>query len=200
MPYVAVLHNIFKLYFLIGLIANDLLFAVHFKRISQNRTIDARKTRLDIPLWVLALLGTQAIPVVYALTSWLDFADYHLPTWFGLFGAGLLAVALWLYWRSHAVLGRNWSPSLEIREGHSLVTRGVYRYVRHPIYAADWLWGIAQALLLQNWIAGLSCLASSLPIYLYRVAREEQMMVDHFGEEYREYITRTGRIIPRSWR
>lgn len=90
--------------------------------------------------------------------------------------------------------------SLEIREGHSLVTQGVYRYTRHPMYAAHWLWGLAQPLLLQNWIAGFAMLVPSLPLYLYRVPREEQMLLEQFGEEYREYMDRTGWIVPRFWR
>jgi len=67
------------------------------------------------------------------------------------------------------------------------------------MYAAHWLWGIAQALLLQNWIAGLAMLASFLPMYLHRVPREEQMKLEQFGEEYRLYMNRTGRLIPRLW-
>jgi len=191
------LARIFKVHFLISLIAYDLLFAVDARRIKQNRVIDDRKTGLEFPLCMLAFFGMQVIPVLYVLTSWLDFADYHLPTWAGLVGAAIFALALWLYWRSHADLGGNWSPLLQIKEGHSLVTHGVYHYIRHPIYAADWLWGIAQALLLQNWIAGLAALASVLPVYLYRVPREEQMMLENFGEEYRLYVSRTGRVIPR---
>ncbi len=191
------LESVFRVYFLIGLIANDLLFAVDARRMKQNRVIDDRKTGLEVPLSMLAFLGMQVIPVLYVLTSWLDFADYHLSTWAGLVGAAIFTVALWLYWRSHADLGRNWSPLLQIKGGHSLVTHGVYQYIRHPIYAADWLWGIAQALLLQNWIGGLAALASVLPVYLYRVPREEQMMLEHFGEEYRLYMSRTGRVIPR---
>ena len=191
------LESVFRVYFLIGLIANDLLFAVDARRMKQNRVIDDRKTGLEFPLSILAFLGMQVIPVLYVLTSWLDFADYHLSTWAGLVGAAIFTVALWLYWRSHADLGRNWSPLLQIKGGHSLVTHGVYQYIRHPIYAADWLWGIAQALLLQNWIGGLAALASMLPVYLFRVPREEQMMLEHFGEEYRLYMSRTGRVIPR---
>jgi protein-S-isoprenylcysteine O-methyltransferase Ste14 len=110
------------------------------------------------------------------------------------------AIALWLFGRSHVDLGRNWSAALGIRDGHSLVTHGVYHYVRHPIYAAFWLWGIAQALLLQNWIAGLVNLASFLPMYLLRVPCEEQMMLEHFGEEYLLYMNQFGRVIPLFWR
>ena len=65
------------------------------------------------------------------------------------------------------------------------------------MYAAHWLWGIAQVLLLQNWIAGLSMLVTVLPLYLVRVPREERMLLEHFGEAYQEYTRRTGRIMPR---
>ena len=60
-----------------------------------------------------------------------------------------------------------------------------------------WLRGVAQALLLQNWIAGWAGLVSFLPLYLLRVPREERMMLDKFGETYRAYMGRTGRVFPR---
>jgi len=67
------------------------------------------------------------------------------------------------------------------------------------MYAAHLLWGIAQVLLLQNWIAGFAMLATSLPLYLVRIPREEQMMLEHFGEEYHLYMSQTGRVIPLLW-
>jgi len=65
------------------------------------------------------------------------------------------------------------------------------------MYASEWLWGIAQALLLQNWVAGWAGLALFAPLYVLRVPREERMMLDRFGEEYRAYMDRTGRVVPR---
>jgi len=159
--------------------------------------VDDRTPRLEWLPMILAFLGLLVIPLIYLCTSWLDAADYHLPTWAGWVGVAVFAFALWLLWRSHVDLGRNWTVTLQIREGHSLVTGGVFRYIRHPMYAAHGLWGIAQALLLHNWIAGPAFLAAFLPIYLLRVAPEEQMMLEHFGEEYRLYMNRTGRVIPR---
>lgn len=145
--------------------------------------------------------GMFFIPAVYALTSWLDGADYRLAPgskgWIGGIGAAILASAVWLFWRSHADLGRNWSPSLQLREEHQLVTTGVYRSIRHPMYASQWLWSVAQPLLLQNWIAGWSGLLLFLSLYILRVPREEQMMIERFGEAYRVYMDRTGRIVPR---
>ena len=104
---------------------------------------------------------------------------------------------LWLFWRSHRDLGANWSPSLEITEQHTLVTRGVYARVRHPMYAAQALLALAQMLLLPNGLAGIGGLLMFLAFYLVRVPREEQMMREHFGEAYTAYAARTGRILPR---
>jgi protein-S-isoprenylcysteine O-methyltransferase Ste14 len=112
-------------------------------------------------------------------------------------GTLLLAAAVWLFWRAHRDLGTNWSPSLEIGAGQTLVTKGVYHTIRHPMYASHLLWGLGQALLLHNWIAGLAGLLTFLPLYLLRLPREERMMLDHFGDAYRAYAAETGRIVPR---
>ncbi len=61
---------------------------------------------------------------------------------------------------------------------------------------SEWLWSVAQALLLQNWVAGLAGLALFTPLYVLRVPREERMMLDRFGEEYHAYMNRTGRVVP----
>jgi len=76
---------------------------------------------------------------------------------------------------------------------------GVDELVRHPMRAAHLLWAVAQLLLLQNWIAGPAFLVASLPLYVVRIPREEEMMLEEFGEEYRRYAERTGRVVPR-WR
>jgi protein-S-isoprenylcysteine O-methyltransferase Ste14 len=124
------------------------------------------------------------------------FADYRLPTAARWCGAVVMVFALWLFWRSHADLGRNWSVTLEIRKGHQLVRHGVYRTIRHPMYASIWLWGLAQGLLLPNWLAGWFALVTFAPLYFMRTPREEQMMTEFFGNEYRDYMRKTGRLIP----
>jgi protein-S-isoprenylcysteine O-methyltransferase Ste14 len=94
-------------------------------------------------------------------------------------------------------LGQNWSVTLELHKGHQLVKHGVYRLVRHPMYASILLWDLAQGLLLQNWLAGWSALVAFVVLYALRAPREEQMMCECFGEEYREYMRQTGRLFPR---
>lgn len=145
----------------------------------------------------LLFLAMFFIPLFYALTDWLDFANYTLPAWAGWLGVVILAAALVVFWRAHADLGLNWSPSLEIREKHELITRGIYGVIRHPMYASQWLWVIAQPLLLQNWLAGWLNLLIFIPFYLLRVKAEEQLMLEQFGGEYRSYMEKVGAVFPK---
>lgn len=145
----------------------------------------------------LLFLAMFFIPIFYAATPWLDFANYSLPTWAGWLGVVLLAGALFIFWRAHADLGLNWSPTLEIRDKHELITNGIYGVVRHPMYASQWLWVIAQPLLLQNWIAGWSNLLVFILFYFLRVRAEEQLMLEQFGDQYRSYMQKVGAVIPK---
>lgn len=192
--------GVLKTLYFLGVLAETAIRLPHERRRRQTRIAVDDVNALERTLVGLVFIGMFFIPVVHALTSWLDGADYRLPEEargrVGEVGTVIMAVAVWLFWRSHADLGRNWSPSLQLREGHTLVTEGVYHSIRHPMYASMWLWGLAQALLLQNWISGWASLVLFLPLYLLRVPREEQMMLEQFGEAYRAYMDRTGRVIP----
>lgn len=166
-------------------------------RARSNQVEVDHKRAQEKSLLALGSFGMGALPLVYIFTPWLNFANYRLRSWAGWTGTASFAVGLGLLWRAHADLGENWSDSLQLRQGHQLITSGIYRHIRHPIYAFGWLLGFAQAMLLQNWIAGLSGLVSFAVFYFQRVPREEQMMLDEFGEAYRAYMQRTGRVIPR---
>jgi protein-S-isoprenylcysteine O-methyltransferase Ste14 len=188
--------TIFKIIYLIEFL---IISAVRVRYTSRYRALEIRVARTKpIDAALLGLIGLgMLIPLVYMFTDWLEFADYLSPNWVGWLGAVLFAGAIVLLWRSHAELGRNWTPTLGFRDEHTLITDGVYRYIRHPMYAAHLLWGIAQAMMLHNWIAGLSLVVPVLPQYLLRVEDEEAMMIERFGTEYREYMQRTGRVLPR---
>jgi len=147
--------------------------------------------RLGFPL-----IGMVLVPGIYVLTGQPKFAEYHFQPALAWVGAVTFALSLWLFYRTHKELGRNWSVTLEIREQHALVTSGVYCHVRHPMYSAFWLWASAQALLLPNWIAGSSGLLGFGILFFLRVRQEEELMIETFGEEYRRYMARTSRILP----
>lgn len=158
---------------------------------------EQRVSSLERGLLFLLLIGSFIIPLIYSLTPWLSFADYSLQPWQSWLGVILMAVAIYTFMRSHHDLQRFWSPSLEVFKDHKLMTDGLYAVVRHPMYASQWAFCFAQALLLQNWIAGLAGLAAFIPFYFLRVPAEEKMMIDTFGDEYRAYMKRTGRVLPR---
>jgi protein-S-isoprenylcysteine O-methyltransferase Ste14 len=149
-------------------------------------------------LMVLWGVAAGVLPLLYIGGSWLDFANYPfiLPPAFGYFGIFLFLIAIWLLHRSHADLGRLWSPTVEPAAKQRLVTDGVYSRIRHPMYAAHVLWGGAQALLLPNFMAGPLALIVLIVIIGLRVPREEQAMLDEFGEVYGNYMKTTGRILP----
>jgi protein-S-isoprenylcysteine O-methyltransferase Ste14 len=202
------LDDVFDLVYLTGFVAASLIRAYWLKKTPQwwrNRGLitDDRERGQDRPLMLLTTLGMIIVPFLYLFTTKLDFADYSLPPTASLvagsLGAALFLQALWLLWRSHADLAGSFSPGLQIRKNHRLVTTGVYENIRHPMYAAHLLWAVAQLLLLQNWIAGPAFLVASIPLYVARIPREEVMMLDQFGEEYRRYAERTGRVVPRWW-
>ena len=168
-------------------------------RCRHGKAVRKHKDIVDITLISAAGIG-MVLPFFFIFTSLLDFADYHLPAWLGWIGTAVFAMALLLLWKSHANLGRNWSAILQINQEHTLVTNGIYRHIRHPMYAAHLLWAIAQGLLLENWLAGWTFLVVFVPLYFIRVPKEEKMMLEQFDGQYRRYISRTGGIIPRFWR
>jgi protein-S-isoprenylcysteine O-methyltransferase Ste14 len=152
--------------------------------------------RLEWALLITAALGLFVLPAAYVATGFPSKLDRPFSPALAWLGVPVIVGAIWLFWRSHAELGRNWSATLKIRKGHSLVTGGVYRLIRHPMYSSFLLLGAAQFLLLPNWFVGLIGIASALLLFLLRVEREEKMMIDLFGEEYVAYRARTKRIIP----
>jgi protein-S-isoprenylcysteine O-methyltransferase Ste14 len=188
--------GVFTAIYFAGLLAEIAIRAPYNKKRKAEKMSERRVTTQEKILLVLLLVGMLILPLLYAATSWLDFASYALPSWAGWVGVALLAGALFVFWRAHADLGVNWSPTLEIREKHELITRGIYGAIRHPMYASQWLWVIAQGLLLQNWLAGCLNLVIFIPFYFLRVRAEEELMLDSFGDQYRDYMNKVGGVIP----
>ncbi len=192
--------TIFRGIFLTGLIAAEVIRFPHRKRNQRERRrqrTTGHMSGLDVTLDMLTFAGSELLPLICILSPWMRFADYGPLPWAGWLGLPVFAFGLWLLWRGHADLGRNWSPTIEIAQDQGLVMTGIYARMRHPLYAAMWLFALAQALLLQNWLVGPAALVCFLPLYLTRVPKEERMMLQHFGPEYGAYLERTGALLPR---
>ena len=185
----------------VAVLANILIYILirwpHGNRMKTLEVNDDRQGRLEVALLIGATLGTVLLPVIWIATGFPAFADYSLhPVALGL---GLLAMLIghWLFFVSHRDLGIYWSVTLQMRENHELMSSGIYAHIRHPMYTAMTLQGIAQLLVLPNWIAGPAWLVTFGTLYLVRVGYEERMLLDRFGSEYTEYMQRTGRLLPR---
>ncbi|MEM7017273.1 MAG: protein-S-isoprenylcysteine O-methyltransferase [Pseudomonadota bacterium] len=165
-----------------------------------HRTTESVKRKADFvetATLTLVFLGSAVVAVLYLFTPLLNFANYELPLISGIIGTLLIPAFWWIFWRSHRDLGRQWSPTLEIRDSHKLVTSGVYQRIRHPMYTAIYLSAICQLLLLGNWLVGPSYLVVFTVCYVLRVKKEENFMLEQFGAEYAAYMAKTGRLLPR---
>lgn len=157
--------------------------------------VDKRDLRERL-LVAAAVAGLAVIPIASIASGEPRFANAIFRPALAWAGIAVFIAALALVAWTHATLGSHWSPSLQIREKHELVTGGPYAYVRHPMYASFFLWAVAQALLLPNWIAGFSGIIGFGMLFALRVDREEAMMLQTFGDAYAVYMKRTARLIP----
>jgi protein-S-isoprenylcysteine O-methyltransferase Ste14 len=163
------------------------------KKIGVSKSLFDRR---EAGLLAIAVLGLFVAPAIYVLSGFPALFDRPFVPAIAWLGAATTAAALWVFRRSHVDLGRNWSISLEVREQHALVRTGIYRLIRHPMYSSFLLLGLAQMLLVANWFAGLAGVVGAGILFALRVRREEQMMLESFGDEYRSYMTQTKRIVP----
>jgi protein-S-isoprenylcysteine O-methyltransferase Ste14 len=140
--------------------------------------------------------------VLYAiLPSWIMFLSVPLPDWFRLIMVGVAALSIPFILWGYRTLGKNWVHALDPskflqRKRETLVTSGPYRYVRNPIYFGAFVFIIALALVAANWLLLLPALVLITIIYA-QIGKEELMLIDRFGDEYREYMKRTPRFIPK---
>ncbi len=172
--------------------------APHGQRSRSVKVVKNRKGALEVALLTLAWVGFF-VPLIWIVSPAFSFAEYPLRAGPLIAGVVCFVFGLWLFHRSHADLGTNWSITLQVREQHQLITHGVYRRIRHPMYTALFLNSVGQALVLPNWVAGPSYLVTFGILFACRVHAEERMMLEQFGDEYAAYMARTKRLVPYLW-
>jgi protein-S-isoprenylcysteine O-methyltransferase Ste14 len=166
-------------------------------RRSVSQEAIAREGRWSLVLRGFLFVYMMAAVILYAFNpAWLERFAIPLPAWARWLGVGLSLVGLPLLTWVHHMLGKQWFTDLQMGEGHALITEGPYRWVRHPMYTALFGVFIGLALVSANWLVVLLT-GASITVLCARIGKEEAMMVEQFGDAYRAYARRTGRLLPR---
>lgn len=132
----------------------------------------------------------------FAGAGWIDMFSFPLSDWLRWvgFGIGIITVFFWTW--VQMTLDTQWSPQLQLTKSHRLITSGPYARIRHPLYAGMCGWFVSLSLLTANWIFVGACLLTLFGLF-YRIPMEEKMMIEAFGDEYKDYMKRTGRFFPK---
>jgi len=156
--------------------------------------VESRWYSIWLSIFICYTVFTFFVYILFPeLLAW---AKISLPLALRIIGALLGVMALlWFLW-IHRYLGSNLSVSLRIKDSQTLITDGPYRWIRHPMYTAFYLLHLATFLLTANWFIGVSWTVGLTIIIALRVRREEAMMINRFGDQYRLYMQQTGRFFP----
>jgi protein-S-isoprenylcysteine O-methyltransferase Ste14 len=189
--------------FRVALIVGSLIFvpvmAYHrFKSQATGEKLDRSQEGLFIlfTLRPVGVAGMLALLAYMIKPSWMAWSSITLPEWLRWIGVGIAAVAGCLLIWTLRSLGKNLTDTVVTRREHTLVTRGPYRWVRHPFYDCVGLFVLANSLVAANWFVFLTG-CSLLVLIVMRTRKEEEKLLARFGDSYREYVERTGRFLPR---
>ena len=145
------------------------------------------------PIGIACMLGLVAYMVN---PRWMAWSSMGLPPWLRWTGVGIGAMAgALLVWTLRS-LGKNLTDTVVTRREHTLVTRGPYRWVRHPFYDATALSMLANALAAANWFLLLAG-SATLILLVVRTRTEEANLRLRFGDPYQAYVERTGSFVPK---
>jgi protein-S-isoprenylcysteine O-methyltransferase Ste14 len=159
----------------------------------------AKKNEGKITFYTRIVAGVifMAFLVLYSIyPSFMSVLHLNFPIslrWSGTAPA-FIGIGLWIY--AQSTLGNYWSPQLQIQKEHKIITIGLYKLIRHPIYAAMFIWVVGLALFTANIIFVFLAIFTIIWLIL-RVPKEEKMMVEQFGDEYVQYIKKTGKFFPK---
>jgi protein-S-isoprenylcysteine O-methyltransferase Ste14 len=192
--------NIFRIFSAI------ILFTVmgissYFRRKADKDTGEKISRNIDgtLLMTVIKIGGTilWLSPLVYLINPfWMTWSKVGLPEWARWLGVGIgIVCSVSIYWLFSSI-GSGITPTSATRKFHILSTRGPYRWVRHPLYTIGSSMFISFGLMADNWfIMALGILA--FIAMATRTPKEEENLIIKFGDEYRTYMQRTGRFLPR---
>lgn len=179
-------------------------FAIHrgyyVRNHSQPENVTLKRREEGIASKVGGALGVIGFISVIAFVinpTWLAFASLLLPSWLRWAGIALALVGFALLQWAQITLGKSWSDTPRMMKEQILITSGPYQFIRHPIYTAFVLILGSTLLISSNWFMGLAWLGMTVLEVASRIRFEESLMLEYFGDQYHEYMKKTGRLLPR---
>ena len=192
--------NVFRILaaviFLIGISISG-----YFRR-KADRNTGEKVSWKDEGIFMILMLRIGGLVLWLSMISYLIYppllawSKVGLPEWIRWLGVGIGIGCIFLIYWIFSSIGTGISPTVATRSEHKLSTRGPYRWIRHPLYSFGTLFFLSFALMADSWfIAAMAILASIL--LAIRLPNEETHLIEKFGDEYREYMQRTGRFLPK---
>jgi len=163
----------------------------HKQSTSDSRFVHRKREQFFIRLTG----GAMLLAYLYAFLPDTTGVDIQLPVSLRWAGAVLMLIGNILFILAHVYLGRQWSPELEIQPGHQLIIRGIYHWIRHPMYTGFLLFGLGLVFLSAN-LFGCSYLPAVAAMIIVRLPAEEALLTEEFGQAYRDYQKNTAALIP----
>jgi protein-S-isoprenylcysteine O-methyltransferase Ste14 len=160
----------------------------------KNKKIKSEDNLFQMFLTFIVIIGNIIFPFFYIFTSFFNWGEFKSLYFLKILGFLIYFFAIGLIFYSERSLGKNWSFFIQIRQNHVLIKNGPYKYIRHPLYLAFFLISFSQMLITSNWFLGLFSILVFSIFYFCRIKKEECQLIDYFGEEYKNYIKKTGRL------
>src|SRR5262245_36016326 len=191
--------EIFRLILIVGLVA--VLPVAVFHRVKSHwggEKLDRRQEGLFLLISIrfLGMMGMAGLLAFLIDPSWMAWSSVPLPVPLRWAGVGLAVVAAALLIWTFRNLGKNLTDTVVTRKDHTLVKTGPYRWVRHPFYVSFALAVLANSFVTANWFLFVTG-GVVFVLLVVRTRKEEDKLIERFGDEYRAYMRRTGRLFPR---
>ena len=177
--------------------------STYFRRKADRDSGEKLSRKADgTPMMMVIRIGGLILwlsPLVYLINpAWMAWSKLGLPEWARWLGVGIgILCAFGIYWLFSSI-GSGITPVSATRKEHKLSTRGIYRWVRHPLYTIGSSFIVSFGMMADNWFIALMGMLAFIGMAI-RTPKEEANLIEKFGDEYREYMKRTGRFFSKVW-
>jgi len=181
----------YAVFFSIFLCSHSLLI------LTRIRHAPSQKAKFGPGARSILVAGSLFLWSLVLVSAWFGYTGIGvLPDWTYYLGLSLSLLGNLIWFWGYQTLGRYYSQAIVIYQGHHLVERGPYRFVRHPMYTGLILVYVGIGWAAQSWAAVVLTSLATTIFGAYRIPVEEKALTSEFGEQYASYSRRVKRLIP----